>query len=152
MGGEGGGSISRTASDSKARVSLLQGFERLPSFERVTSKESEREMPPVPHPQRPRRWSITELMAVAGPNQIRGPTLGMVPEGGVAPAGGQQPDMYANQQQQHLGAVNVSGQNWMGDSAILFPPHFPLISPLLVMTASQADTRPCIVPLPRMDP
>ena len=45
--------------------------------------------------------------------------LGMVPEGGFAPAGGEQPDMYAGQerqQQQQQGAVNAPGQNWMGNS------------------------------------
>jgi hypothetical protein len=149
LGVVGGGGISRTTSYDKAQAPLFQGFERVPSFERVTSKESHKEMPPIP--QRNRSWSITELMAVAGPMQQRG-RFGMSPASGFAPAEGQQPDVYANQeqhqqQQQQHGAVNAPGQSWMGNSADeqvqgysnnnVVPPtyqgkvesHFPAVSP-----------------------
>lgn len=142
----GGGIVSRTTSDAKTQETLFQDFDRTSSFERVTSKESQKEV--QPHPQRYRSWSINELMAVAGPTHQRG-QVGVVPEGGVASVGGQQPDIYANQQQQQQqGAFNASGQNWMGDSAN--PLTYPLnclVSLLFTMMASQADSCPHITPI-----
>jgi hypothetical protein len=136
---------------SMTQETLFQDFDRTSSFERVTSKESQKEV--QPHPQRYRSWSINELMAVAGPTHQRG-QVGVVPEGGVASVGGQQPDIYANQQQQQQqqqqeGALNnASGQNWMGDSAN--PLTYPLnclVSLLFTMMASQADSCPHITPI-----